>query len=257
MDLIGRRTPYQWQEAFYQDHDDQPFILLHNSGGGFVEGDSAELSVVADPGTRSLFSTTAATKFYKSESGHTSRDVVNFTLGEEAVLEYLPDEVIPFAHSRIDRATRLALEASARLFASEVISAGRVNYGEGELFAFASMRSEFEVRIGGRLALLDRMLACDADRVGALRRLWGGYAHMATVVTYAPDLGVGALLEDVQKRCEALGDDSEAGATLIGGVIFVRLLTKRVWQAHEAVYRIWEAVRPAVSGKAARRIRKP
>jgi hypothetical protein len=47
------------------------------------------------------------------------------------------------------------------------------------------------------------------------------------------------------------------GATLIDGVIFVRALTEQVWQAHEAVYRIWETLRPAISGKPARPIRKP
>jgi len=36
------RIPYQWQGCHYQDHDDQPFLLLINSGGGFVEGDAFE-----------------------------------------------------------------------------------------------------------------------------------------------------------------------------------------------------------------------
>jgi urease accessory protein len=256
IDPIARRIPYQWQGSFFQDHDDQPFILLHNSAGGFVEGDAAELHVVAEPGTRSLFTTTAATKFYKCEGAETSRDLVNFIVGEEALLEYLPDEVIPFAKSRIERTTRVALHASSRLFASDVISAGRVSYGAGEVFAFASMRSQFEVRIDGRLVVLDRLVACEPEDVAALPRLWGGRTHLATVVAYAPNFPHG-LVERVQERCEAFGGGCEAGATLIDGVIFVRALAEQVWQAHEAVYRIWETVRPAISGKSARRIRKP
>jgi len=256
MDLIARRIPYQWQGSFFQDHDDQPFVLLHNSAGGFVEGDAGELHVVAEPGTRSLFTTTAATKFYKCEGAETSRDLVNFIVGEEALLEYLPDEVIPFAKSRIERTTRVALHASSRLFASDVISAGRVSYGAGELFAFASMRSQFEVRIDGRLVVLDRLVACEPEDVAVLPRLWGGRTHLATVVAYAPSFPHG-LVERVQERCEAFGGRCEAGATLIDGVIFVRALAEQVWQAHEVVYRIWETVRPVISGKPARRIRKP
>lgn len=253
---IARRVPYQWQGAFFQDHDDQPFVLLHNSAGGFVEGDAAELHLVAEPGTRCLFTTTAATKFYKCEAGETSRDLVNFVVGKEALLEYLPDEVIPFAKSRIERTTRVALHASSRLFASDVLSAGRVSYGAGELFAFASIRSQFEVRIDGRLVVLDRLVACEPEDVSALPRLWGGRTHLATVAVYAPDLPHD-LVERVQERCESFGGSCEAGATLIDGVIFVRALAERVWQAHEVVYRIWETVRPAISGKPARRIRKP
>jgi urease accessory protein len=253
---ISRRIPYQWQGSSFQDHDDQPFVLLHNSAGGFVEGDAAELHVLAEPGTRSLFTTTAAIKFYKCEAAGTSHDLVNFTVGEQALIEYLPDEVIPFAKSRIERTTRIALHASSRLFATDVISAGRVGYGAGELFAFASMRSQFELRINGRLAVLDRWVAREPEDVAALPRLWGGHLHLATVAAYAPNLPRG-LVERIQERCEALAGHCEAGATMVDGVIFVRVLADQVWQAHEAVYSIWETVRPAIAGKPAHRIRKP
>ena len=255
VDAIARRIPYQWPGAFYQDHDDQPFVLLHHSAGGFVEGDAAELHVVAEPGTRSLFTTTAAAKFYKCDQD-TSRDLLDFSVGDDALLEYLPDEVIPFAGSRVERTTRVALRASSRLFASDVISAGRVSYGAGEQFAFTSMRSRFEVRIDGRLVVLDRLLAGQPADIAALPHLWGGRTHLATIAAYAPALPR-SLLERVQDRCEASGARGDAGATLIDGVIFARALTEQVWQAHEAVYRIWETLRPAIAGKPARPIRKP
>jgi urease accessory protein len=255
VDAIARRIPYQWQGTYFQDHDDQPFVLLHNSAGGYVEGDAAELHVVAEPGTRSLFTTTAAAKFYKCEA-ETSRDLANFSIGEQALLEYLPDEVIPFAKSRIERTTRVVLRSSSRLFASDVISAGRVAYRAGEQFAFTSMRSQFEVRIDGRLVILDRLVACKPEDIAALSQLWGGRTHLATIAAYAPSLPRG-LLGLVQERCEAFGARCDAGATLIDGVIFVRALTEQVWQAHEAVYRIWETLRPAIAGKPARHIRKP
>jgi urease accessory protein len=255
VDPIARRIPYQWQGSFFQDHDDQPFVLLHNSAGGFVEGDAAELHVVGDSGTRSLFTTTAATKFYKCEAAGTSCDLANFHVGEEALLEYLPDEVIPFTNSRVERTTRIALQASSRLFASDVMSAGRVSYGTGELFAFTSMRSQFELWIDGRLVVLDRLVTRTPEEVAALPRLWGGYSHLATVAAYAPSLPH-SVVERVQDRCEALVGRCEAGATVVDGVVLVRVLAEQVWRAHEAVYRIWETVRPAIAGKPARRIRK-
>jgi urease accessory protein len=256
VDPLVRRIPYQWLGFVFQEDDDQPYVLLHNSAGGFVEGDAAELHVWAEPGTRSLFTTTAASKFYKCEAAETSTDVVSFSVGEDALLEYLPDEVIPFANSRIERTTRVALHASSRLFASDVISAGRVRYGAGELFAFASLRSEFELRIDGRVVVLDRLVARDPEDIAALSCLWGGHRHLATLAAYAPSLPHD-LIEQVQERCEALVDGCEAGATMVDGVIVVRVLTEQVWQAHEAVYRIWETVRPVIGGKAAIAIRKP
>lgn len=256
MDPIARRIPYQWQGFVFQDYDDQPFVLLHNSAGGFVEGDAAELHVLAEPGTRSLFTTTAATKFYKCEAAETSCDLVNLSVSEEALLEYLPDEVIPFAKSRIERTTRFALHASSRLFASDVVSAGRIGHGAGEQFAFASMRSEFELRIDGRVVVLDRLVACEPEDVAALSRLWGGHRHSAMIATYAPSLPQ-SLVEQVQERCQELASRCQAGATMVDGVIVVRILAKQVWQAHDAVYHIWETVRPVIAGKPARPIRKP
>jgi urease accessory protein len=118
------------------------------------------------------------------------------------------------------------------------------------------MRSQFEVRIDGRLVVLDRLVACEPEDIKALPQFWGGRMHLATIAAYAPSLPRG-LLERVQERCEAFAARCDAGATLIDGVIFVRALTEQVWQAHEAVYRIWETLRPAISGKPARPIRKP
>jgi urease accessory protein len=256
VDPLARRIPYQWLGSVFQDHDDQPYVLLHNSAGGFVEGDASELHVSAEPGTRSLFTTTAASKFYKCEAAETSSDVVSFTVGEEALLEYLPDEMIPFANSRVDRTTRFALHESSRLFASDVISAGRVRSGAGEQFAFASLRSQFEVRINGRVVVLDRLVARDPEDVAALSRLWGGHRHLATIAAYAPSLP-SSLIEQVQESCEALVGGCEAGASMVDGIIVVRVLTGQVWQAHEAVYRIWETVRPVIGGKPAHSIRKP
>lgn len=256
VDPLARRIPYQWLGFVFQDDDDQPYVLLHNSAGGFVEGDAAELHVVAEPGTRSLFTTTGATKFYKCDDAGTSRDFVSFRLGEDALLEYLPDEMIPFANSRVDRTTRFALHASSRLFASDVISAGRVSYGTGERFVFASMRSQFEVRIDDRVVVLDRLVACGPEDIAALSRLWGGHRHSVMLAAYAPDLPQ-HLIEQVQECCEALAGQGEAGATMVDGVIVVRVLAEQVWQAHEAVYRIWETVRPVISGKPAHRLRKP
>lgn len=252
IDPMCRRVPYQWQGVHYQDHDDQPFLLLHNSAGGFVEGDAAELHVWAEPETRFLITTTAATKFYRCESGQTSVDAVDVTLGEGALLEYLPDEVIPYAQSRVARATRIDLRSSSRLFASDLISAGRINFREGEAFAFAALRSEVQVRIDGKLAVLDRLQVKQAEEVAALKRLWNGRRHLGTVCAYAPDLPMA--VED--KVHELLGEleGTEAGVTRLGNLVVVRLLATDVWQAHGGIYAVWQALRPAIAGKPARPI---
>ena len=252
IDPIKRRVPYQWQGVHYQDHDDEPFLLLHNSAGGFVEGDAAELYLECEPNTRALLTTTAATKFYKCEEGGESTDSVEFSVGDNALLEYLPDEVIPFSQSRVARRTRIRLATSSRLFFSDLIGAGRINYGDGEAFAFTSIRSDLELEIDGTCVLRDRLIALGVEEVSALERLWAGHRFLGTMLAYAPDLP--ADLDEA--LAEGLRDGAALASSRRGQLVCIRLLASEAWQAHEAVQHAWSIVRPALAGKAARPIAK-
>ena len=254
IDPLCWRIPFQWQGYHYQDHDDQPFMLLLNSGGGFVEGDVAHFHAVLEPGTRALFTTTASSKFYKCPGGGVSREIVDLQVGEGALLEFCPDEAIPFARSRAHRINRIALAPSSRLFATDMVSAGRVHYGAGEVFRFDHLISEFHITIGGRLAALDRLVATAPETIAALERLWLGRLHMATAFAYAPDLAPG--VEDGVHEAIDSVDGTEAGVTRIGNLVIVRILSHETWQAHEALFNAWAALRPAVAGKDARPILK-
>jgi urease accessory protein len=248
------RMPFQWQGCHYQDHDDQPFMLLLNSAGGFVEGDVSQFHATLDAGTRALFTTTASTKFYKCVEQETSREIVDILVGPGALLEYCPDEAIPFARSRTQRINRITMDESSRMFATDMISAGRVHYGDGEAFLFDSMMSEFQIRMGNQTIALDRLSATTPEAVAALPRLWHGAFHMATVFCYAPDL-----LRNIEDEVLTLVEDVEetqTGVSRIGNLIIVRILANETWQAHEAMYNAWQVLRPSIAGKPARPISK-
>ncbi|MDD9993417.1 MAG: urease accessory protein UreD [Rhodospirillales bacterium] len=254
IDPLCWRIPFQWQGYHYQDHDDQPFMLLVNSGGGFVEGDVSHFHGVLEPGTRALFTTTASSKFYKCPGGAISREIVDLHVGEDALLEFCPDEAIPFARSRVHRINRITLEPSSRLFATDMVSAGRVHYGDGEVFRFHHLVSEFRITVGGRLVSLDRLVATEPEAIASLQRLWQERPHMATAFAYAPDL-TAAVEDDVHEAIEGVAG-TEAGVTRIGNLVIVRILSHETWQAHEALFNAWTALRPAIAGKAARPILK-
>lgn len=254
IDPSNWRIPYQWQGTHYQDHDDQPFLLLINSGGGFVEGDVAELHAELDEGTRALITTTAASKFYKCPDKAISREEVNIRVGPGAMLEYYPDESIPFARSRVDRRTRIDLTASSRLFAVDMISAGRSHYAGGEAFAFDSLFSEFGIRLDGELQFVDRIVTADNQEARDLSSLWLGAHHMATIVSYADNLPKG-LEGKIEEALEYLSLPS-TGASRIGNMLSCRILATEAWQCHEAIQVVWSILRPHIAGKDAKPIRK-
>ncbi|MFC0282283.1 urease accessory protein UreD [Camelimonas abortus] len=254
MDPHSWRIPYQWQGCHYQDNDDQPFLLLINSGGGFVEGDVAELHVTLEPQTRALVTTTAASKFYKCEGGGVSRELADFDVGDGATLEYCPDESIPFARAKVERRTHIRLKKTSRLFATDMLAAGRVHHLRGEAFAFDMLDSEFRVSLEGEPLAIDRVMAFDRDEVAALRRLWDGCSHSATVIAYAEDLPEGIEAE-VEKALDA-APARAAGTSRSGPLLTCRILADEAWACHEAVFACWRALRPAIAGKPARPVRK-
>src|SRR6202021_4136353 len=138
--------PSQWQGCHYQNNEDRPLLLTINSGGGFVEGDTAELYATMEPATRALITTTSASKFYKCPEGVTSRETISLKVGPAALLEYYPDEAIIFANARAERRTLIDLHPTASLFATDMIAAGRIHYRAGEAFMFKALRSEFEIK---------------------------------------------------------------------------------------------------------------
>ncbi len=254
IDPSNWRIPYQWQGTHYQDNDDQPFLLLINAGGGFVEGDVAELHARMEPGTRALLTTTAASKFYKCPDKAMSRELVNLHVAPDALLEYYPDESIPFARSRVERRTTINLASSSRLFAVDTLSAGRIHYGAGEIFAFDYLESEFSITIDGEPKFTDRIIIVDAEEARVLEQLWQGAHHAATVVCYAADLPLG-IEESVEAQLADRGLVA-AGTSRIGSMMTCRILAREAWQCHEAIQAAWGVVRPSIAGKPAKLIRK-
>lgn len=253
LEPVRRRIPFQWHGVHYQDHDAEPFLLLHSSSGGFVEGDSATIEFEAGTGTRSLLTTTEATKFYRCDGGGVSRERNIFHVGPEATVEYLPDEVIPFARSRFDRCTSFHLHPTSQLIASEIVTAGRVHYRADELFGFDAMTSALEIRVDGRPRFIDRLVVDESNR-SRFRDEWDGFAIYATVVAYGA-----ALTEDLPEAVERddYGTDRlRVGASFRRNLLVVRILGDETWRVHEAVQSVWSRVRPQLLGKPARPIIK-
>lgn len=247
------RIPFQWQGYHYQDHDDQPYMLMVNSGGGFVEGDGSYFYGTVEDDARALFTTTASGKFHKCLNGLESTEVVEFEVGDNALLEYLPDEAIPFAESRSRRAIRIALKKSSRMFATDMVSAGRVHYGR-EIFKFHALRSSFEVLIDDKTVALDKVVLGTPREVRDLERLWKGARHMALIFAYAPDLPADA--EDHMRLLTSDTEGVQIGVSRIGNLVSARILAHETWQAHQAIFECWQSLRPAIAGKQARPISK-
>ena len=74
------------------------------------------------------------------------RTACEFSVGDGALLEYLPDAVIPYAGSRHMQRTEIRLGRGSTLFWWEILAPGRL--AAGERFAFERLRVQTEVYAG-------------------------------------------------------------------------------------------------------------
>jgi urease accessory protein len=144
---------------------------VHNLSGGILDTDSLDWRVDVAAGAQAQVTSTGATRVYRSRApASVASQRAALTVGENGYLEYLPDQLIPFAGSRFDQSMRVNLASGASLILWDRIAPGRE--ATGELFRYESLASAFELTAGTEPIAIERwtiapMLRC----VNAVPRL--------------------------------------------------------------------------------------
>ena len=242
--VLARREhagPVLVQRPFHPGDGACHVYVLHPPGG-IARGDRIDVRVRADPGARALLTTPAATKVYRS--GERSVLTHRLEVRAGASLEWLPQETILYGGSRIGVRTEVRLDPAARFASWEIIALGRLASGDG----YASGEACFgtEVTVGGEPRLIERQrwrrgAGCE-DAV--LRAPWGfaGRRVLAAFYAYPAD-------GDVVDRARTLLPQNETcAATLVDGLLVVRVLDDDTCAARGRLAGVWSELRPLVTG---------
>jgi urease accessory protein len=117
---------------------------IHNVSGGVLDTDVLVCRFDVGPRAQAQVTTTGATRIYRSRSErHTAAQRAEVSLAEGAYLEYVPDQLIPFAGSRFEQTTCIKLQPKASLIWWERIAPGRE--ASGEIFRYESLASRLEL----------------------------------------------------------------------------------------------------------------
>jgi len=127
---------------------------IHNVSGGILAGDNLEWRVDVAAGAQGQVTSTGASRIYRSRSGETAVQRAGVTLGEGGYLEYLPDQLIPFAGSRFEQTTRVEMSRGASLIWWDLVAPGRE--AAGEVFHYDSLASFFELTADGEPVAIER-----------------------------------------------------------------------------------------------------
>ncbi|HEX8330140.1 MAG TPA: urease accessory protein UreD [Hymenobacter sp.] len=138
-------------------------VVLSSYGGGMVAGDVIRLRIRGHAHTRTVVSTQASTKIFRSIDGSQAEQHTVGELGEQALAVVFPDPVVLQAESRYRQLQEWQLHPTSLLLLVDWFHSGRMD--QGERFAFTALHSELRVRVAGRLLVLDRFAFAPEEHI--------------------------------------------------------------------------------------------
>ncbi len=131
-------------------------VHLHNVSGGVLGGDCLQSEIRLHERARVQVTTTGSTRVYRHrQGGECAEQVTHYYVGRDALLEVLPDSLIPYAGSRYRQITSYHLEEGAGLLAWELVTPGREAHGER--FAYELLELQTTIWAGDVPLAIERM----------------------------------------------------------------------------------------------------
>ena len=242
------RGPLRVQKALYPEGEAVCQAIVLHPPSGIAGGDHLAIFATLGAGAHAQLTTPGAGKWYRSGGAEASQRI-DFTVGEGAMLEWLPQETIVFDGAQARMETRVSLAADSRYIGWDILCLGRTASGEhfenGQFsLLFRVDRSDHPIWLErGHLTGNDPMLASPAG--------WAGHSVCGTLLCSFPELPqqAAALLEAL--RAIAPADAGLHGITALPGVLIARYLggnseAARLWFAQ-----LWTILRPACCSRPA------
>ena len=254
MFVLTQQPPWRAIRAF-QNSLGQALVHLHNVSGGILSGDSRHLAIAAAPGARVQVTSVGATRVYRHRPGRAvARLSTAIQVGEDAMVEYLPEAVIPFASSRFSQATTVSLGRNAGFIGWESIAAGRI--AGGEEFAFDFLHSELCVRSDVRPLAIERWSLTPSTGAPRSAARWGRFRYTASL--YVCHTGVAQPrwldLESCLNRLATAHTSQSARwgvSTLIANGLVVRGMALEAHQITAGLRTFWEHAKQEIWGEPA------
>jgi urease accessory protein len=194
---LFRQAPLLVQRALYWDAGmpEMACVFLISTSGGILQGDRHYIDVTLGPSAAAHLTTQSATKIQAMDANYAAQ-FQQITLAEDAYLEYLPEPLIPYRHSRFVSRTTVTLPESATLLYAEILLPGRMHHRGGEIFEYDLLSCGLRVDRPGGPDLFVEKFVVDPARFAVDRRgVLGGYRVFGNVVLLASSACAGRVAE--------------------------------------------------------------
>ncbi|MCI6205877.1 MAG: urease accessory protein UreD [Corynebacterium glucuronolyticum] len=189
----------------YLDDSGQVYYTIANPGGGYVGGDAYRIGVEVDNGASILLTDQSAAKVYRTPDDYVVQNIA-FTLHGDAVLEYIPDQLILYRDADYRQEIVVDMDRESSLFISDIVTPGWSPDGGQFLYKNAHLRTT--VTVEGELVLVDNIRIEPTREVFSTVRssFLGEHTHFST-----------AICVDAHVSPEVVADVREAVQTALDG----------------------------------------
>jgi urease accessory protein len=249
--FMERKAPLLVQRALYCDEGmpGLPVVTIISNAGGILQGDRYRIEIESAAGSVGHVTTQAATKIHEMDANHATQDQ-SITLHEDAYLEYIPDQIIPFRRSRFLTRTRITAHPTATLLYSEILVGGRIHYDGGELFLFDLFSSDLRAsRPDGRELFAEKFILDPLRSPLSILGVMGNYPIFGNVVLLTPKTHADAVFDSFSPPCN-LPSGLASGIGRLphdAGLIF-KVLGHDTTEVRRAIRSFWTVVRLQVAG---------
>lgn len=251
------QVPLQVQKALYIDEEmpHMPYIYIMSPSGGILQGDRLRIDIHGLANSTFHVTTQAATKIYRMETNYATQ-IVNITLDKGAYVEFLPDMIIPYKNSRFYQEMNIKIHDDATCLYSEILTPGRVAYGES--FLYKIFYSRFQATsLSGRFRCFDHMVLSSKALKSKSCGVMGNWEVLANFYLLTNKIESKVLNTVIENAIPPVGDICFASSVLPhSDGVFVRILGRKSGDVEVVCKQIWNSIRIKLFGKHVPNLRK-
>lgn len=233
--------PLRVQKALYPEHPSVCHAIVVHPPGGVVGGDQLHIQVHVGATAAALIATPGAAKWYRA-NGHVSSQTVLLDVGQNASMEWLPQETIFFNGAQVTQHTAIELAANATYLGAEILCFGRT--ASGEQFTQGSIRQNTSIRRNGKLIWCERGHIDGGDALMRSPLGLAGFSVCATLLACGATLSA-ATVTSLRTVLEST-PETKTGVSQMKSVLVVRHLGNSSETARRLMLAAWQYLRPAM-----------